>query len=445
MNRILKTILSLLTGALMLTCAALPVFADAEDTAQEQAVTEEQTSDDAQENADYKLVFDDAELVTDYNEEDLEELLLKLSEENDLAVAIHTTNSTGDLDIESYAEKYYAEKGIGAKFGDDAPGVFFVLDMGGAKCSITAFGSAESYFDDSGVENIIQYLLPDLNSGMYTQAMKKYIPIIERYIMQGKLGAPYQDEKRVVDRAEIIPDEDEKKLLEKCDEISEKHKFEVVIATVNSLGTRTSTEYADDYYDYSGFGLDDERSGILLLISMEDRDWAISTTGNGIPYFTDKGQEYMVSEFKRYLSKGEYYRAFDLYADLCEMFIEEAEGGSPYDVNHLPEHSLRPFREVVFKYLMVVLPISLLAAFLLWLIICTIEKKKLTSVSLAGQADDYIVKDSLNISKRKDTFLYKHTTKRYNPPSESSGGGGGGSSSHSSSSGSSHGGSSGHF
>ncbi|MBO5147409.1 MAG: TPM domain-containing protein [Clostridia bacterium] len=38
------------------------------------------------------------------------------------------------------------------------------------------------------------------------------------------------------------------------DEVSEKHKFDLVIVTVNSLNGKTSTEFADDFYDYNDYG-----------------------------------------------------------------------------------------------------------------------------------------------------------------------------------------------
>ena len=67
--------------------------------------------------------------------------------------------------------------------------------------------------------------------------------------------------------------------------------------------------------------------------------------------------------------------------------------------------------------------------------------KQLKSVQAKAKADDYVVKDSLNLKSAKDIFLYK-TVSRVRRQTESSGGGGG---SHTSSSGSSHGGGGGKF
>ena len=68
-------------------------------------------------------------------------------------------------------------------------------------------------------------------------------------------------------------------------------------------------------------------------------------------------------------------------------------------------------------------------------------KKQLNSVSSKAKADDYVVKDSLNLKSAKDIFLYR-TVSRVRRQTESSSSSGG---SHTSSSGSSHGGGGGKF
>ena len=78
---------------------------------------------------------------------------------------------------------------------------------------------------------------------------------------------------RLVDEADLLTDSEEAALSAKLDEISLRQNLDVVIVTVNSIGDRTATEYADDTYDYSGYSDD----GVLLLISIDEREWAVST------------------------------------------------------------------------------------------------------------------------------------------------------------------------
>ena len=100
--------------------------------------------------------------------------------------------------------------------------------------------------------------------------------------------------------------------------------MDIVVVTTDSLEGYTPQEYADNVFDYCGYGVGDNRDGLLLLVSIEDNDWHISTSGYAITAFTDAGIEYMSEQFLPYLSDGEYYKAFSTYADLCDQFITQA-------------------------------------------------------------------------------------------------------------------------
>lgn len=126
---------------------------------------------------------------------------------------------------------------------------------------------------------------------------------------------------RLVDRADLLTDSEESKLLLKLDEISEKNKMDIVVVTVDALEGKTSTEYADDFYDYNGYGYGSDNDGVLFLVSAEEREWALSTCGAGITVFSDKVLKQMEDKFCPQLSENDYYGAFNTYADLCDDFI----------------------------------------------------------------------------------------------------------------------------
>ena len=77
---------------------------------------------------------------------------------------------------------------------------------------------------------------------------------------------------RLVDGADLLDDSEEAGLQEKLDEISERQQFDVAVVTTDTLEGKTPQAYADDFYDYNGYGMGADKDGILLLISMEDRE-----------------------------------------------------------------------------------------------------------------------------------------------------------------------------
>lgn len=238
---------------------------------------------------------------------------------------------------------------------------------------------------------------------------------------------------RLVDAADLLSDSEEMDLLEELDEISERQQVDIVVVTVESLEGESAMEYADDVFDYYSYGFGDERDGILFLISIEERDWAISTAGYGITAVTDAGREYMAEMFTSDLREGNYLAAFTTFAELCDDFVTQARTGEPYDVGNFPQE---PFNVGVS------LAIALAAGLVISLIVTGIMRGWLKSVHSQPAADNYVKKGSMRVEKEKDLFLYRHIDRRERPKENSSSGG---SSTHTSSSGTTHGGGSGKF
>nr|WP_317413029.1 TPM domain-containing protein [uncultured Solibaculum sp.] len=239
---------------------------------------------------------------------------------------------------------------------------------------------------------------------------------------------------RLTDQADLLTDSEEDALLMELNEISERQQCDVAVATVNSLEGKTATAYADDFYDYNGYGMGDGDDGILLLISMENREWAITTYGFAITAFTDEGQQYIVKKFKSDLGAGRYSEAFEEFASLCDKFLTQAKTGEPYDSSNLPNDTV----------ILILTPIVLLIGFLFASLIMVPMKRKLKNVQSQPSASSYIKENSIQITDSSEQFLYNTITKT--PRSNDNNGGGySGSSTHVSSSGRSHGGSSGSF
>ncbi|HZJ76509.1 MAG TPA: TPM domain-containing protein [Oscillospiraceae bacterium] len=236
---------------------------------------------------------------------------------------------------------------------------------------------------------------------------------------------------RLVDNADLLTNEEESKLLIKLDEISERQKLDIVIVTINSLEDKSATVYADDFFDNYGYGMGNNSDGILFLLSMEKRDWAISTCGYGIAVFTDSGQKFIIDSIKKDLGKDNYNKAFNSYAELCDDFITKAKTDEPYDSGNLPKKSLSP----------VWILFSLIGGVIIALISTGTMKGKLKTVSMQAAADSYVVQNSMNITNNQDLFLYNIVDKKAKPKEKESSG----SSTHTSSSGQEHGGSSGKF
>lgn len=234
---------------------------------------------------------------------------------------------------------------------------------------------------------------------------------------------------RLVDDADLLSSREEARVLAELDEISERQELDIVIVTTDSLYGKSPRDYADDFFDYNGYGYGKNHDGVLLLVSMEDRDWWISTTGYGITAFTDAGVEYISDQFVSDLSDGYYEDAFMTYAELCDDFITQARTGEAYDTWNLPKEPFNFFFSLI---------ISLFIGFVVAFIVTAVMKGQLKSVRFQAAAASYVRNGSMNVTEARDLFLYRHVQRRAKPKDS-------GSSTHRSSSGRSHGGGGGKF
>lgn len=266
--------------------------------------------------------------------------------------------------------------------------------------------------------------------------MKKKISVILFIILCFCIALPAFAETessyyRVIDMADLLSDSDEASLIEKLDDISSNQSVDVVVATTDNLEGYSIQEYADLLYEQCNFGYGSDRDGLMLLIDINGSNWYISTCGYGITAFTDAGIEYIGEQIKPELSDGDYYAAFEEYAELSDDFITQAKNGNPYNSKNLPSKPLS----------IIWIPAALVIGFIIANIIVGGMKSQLKTVRKQVTANSYVKKNSMNITENHDLFLYRTVTKTEKVKNDSSSD----STTHSSSSGTTHGGGGGKF
>lgn len=259
---------------------------------------------------------------------------------------------------------------------------------------------------------------------------------------------------RVVDEAGLLTESEITDLSETINDLIAQYQMDVVILTVDSLGYKSAQDYADDYYDENGYGVGGDYSGVLLLISMEDRDWWISTCGDAIYAITDYGIESLFSEMSLYLSADMFYEAFDAYLDALPEYFEAYEDGNPIDgyigsYDGPGSYSPGNADDVVYYEksegsFLGNFFISLLIGLVVALIAVLIMRGQMNTKRAQYSAGAYLKQGSYDLRVHRDLFLYSNVSKTPRPK-DTGGSRGGGSSTHRSSGGRSHGGGGGKF
>lgn len=236
----------------------------------------------------------------------------------------------------------------------------------------------------------------------------------------------------VIDEAGLLTQPQIEELNAKANALSEEYSMDIVITTTNDTGGKSSREYADDYFDYNGFGVGPEYDGILFLIDMDNREAYISTTGIGIKYLTDERIERVLDEvFDSGLVDGDFYGASLGFLNGTERYLE---AGIP--------HNQHTVEEKINKITLFDMIIALIGSLVVGGIFVGSVK---TSYKLRNPGNPFSYRNNsiVNIANTEDRLVDTFVTHRIIPkPKPSSGGGssGGRSTTHRSSSGRSHGG-----
>lgn len=242
------------------------------------------------------------------------------------------------------------------------------------------------------------------------------------------------DLKRVVDKATLFSDEEINSLESSINKISHKYNMDIVIVTTNDNQGKSSKEYADDFFDYEGYGLGDKNSGILMLINMDDREVYISTSGNGERYFTDSRVDNILDDVYSYLSNGNYSKGAEVFLKDTSYYLEKGIPSNQYTVDENGDIVLSTEAKIKRVF------IALLIALVISSVICGIVVMQYKKPAALPE-ENYLDRNSINFTRRSDRFITTNTTRRKIPKNNgNSGGSGGRTTTHTSSSGNSHGG-----
>ena len=157
---------------------------------------------------------------------------------------------------------------------------------------------------------------------------------------------------------------------------------------------------------------------IMLLLSMDDRDWAIFCYGENSEYtFSESGRKVLKEVFLDNFKDNDWAGGFEDYIRECARFLESAAEGKPVKQSPVT---------LILIFCGVALLIALVATLTIW--------ERMNSVAMETTAHAYI-SGNLELTEKTDRFTHSTETSRKierssssSESSSESGGGGSGSS-----------------
>lgn len=212
---------------------------------------------------------------------------------------------------------------------------------------------------------------------------------------------------RLVDGADLLSEYQEAELLEELDRVSQELQADVVIITLESCEGNSADAVIEAIYDGYDYGFGSDRDGVMLLISMAERDYRITCKGIADQAISWSDLERIGEDVAGYLSDGDYVRGFEVFIERCAYEINGERNGFPFRFG---------------RNLVVSVVIGFVAAF----IATGVMRAKLKSVRSRAGAREYTRPGSMQLTRSSDLFLYRTTDRRRKPQSDSSGSRGGG-------------------
>ena len=161
-----------------------------------------------------------------------------------------------------------------------------------------------------------------------------------------------------------------------------------------------------EYYHSQGFGVGADRSGILMMVSKNDRQLAFFVFGKTASFaMNDYAQDTLYDRVTAKLSNDEWDKAAEAYVEFCEEALEAAANGKPLHKSNKGT--------IILIYL---------GAMAVAGIVCFVYYSMMDNVAKGSAAADYITAEGLLLNGADDIFVNRVVTRRQKSKDSDSGG-----------------------
>lgn len=218
----------------------------------------------------------------------------------------------------------------------------------------------------------------------------------------------------VTDAAGLLTNEEVMALEAQAKQIAQSYGCAPYILVVDDFRVYEDTddvfEAGMNLYERWELGYGQERNGLLLILSMAERDYALVTYGSVTHRaFTDYGQDYLCEQFLDNFRNDDWAGGFQDYLNTSAWLLEQAKNGTPYDVDTAPKG---------FNPLIIVIPLVLALA------VCLVLTAQMKTAKRKTEAGDYMVPNGVEMRIVQDIFTHRTVTRQV-IQNENKGGGGG--------------------
>ena len=231
--------------------------------------------------------------------------------------------------------------------------------------------------------------------------MKRLASILAALLLLAALALPAaaaEPERCIYDTAKLLPDDMCVILDDIAQNISRERQCSVYFMTVENFqdyGDGVIFDVARQIFLDNKFGMGENQDGVLLILSMADRDYSLIAHGFGETALTDYGREYICEHFLDDFADDDWFHGVYDYLSYTDDLLSQAREGKIYD----------RYSWITGGVLWIW---SLILGVVISLIVCGIQRAMMRKkVHEQTTALDYVQGD-IHITRKRD--VYSHTT-----------------------------------
>ena len=217
----------------------------------------------------------------------------------------------------------------------------------------------------------------------------------------------------VSDAAGLLEAQELVTLDENAKTISEHYNCGVYIVIVDDYKSYVNgsiTDFSEAVYNSYQLGLGEGRNGIMLSLSMAERDYDLCAYGDWAHYaFTDYGKDKLSETFLDNFRNNDWAGGFNDYVANCASLMEMAKNGEPLDTIVYEEVPEPPGLDAF--DLMIIVVVSCLAG----LVVCSVFKMQMKNTGRKYHAADYMNFSRSNLRASSDRFLRRDVVRTLIP------------------------------
>ncbi len=217
----------------------------------------------------------------------------------------------------------------------------------------------------------------------------------------------------VNDAVGLLSLEEQQELETTAAQLAERYGCGVYVIIVDDYTDYTNgstRDFAKETYINYDLGIGEGKNGILLVLSMSDRDYYLLTKGDiANAAFTDYGQEQLTQEFLDDFRYDNWFDGFRDYMSTAGQYLEESENGAPVDVPGYNGGYAESSSTGANILMIVGVPC------LISLAVCGVFAAQMKTARRQTGAMGYISHGGVDMRVTQDQFLYNTETRQHIP------------------------------